>query len=223
MAKGLSPRQVQRLVAVGNQRCLSTARLSGSQAAESVLRRHTTKLLELSLNVLWQLLVVNPMAEMVTYSITRAPTVLARLATVKFHILTRVAVLLARVVSLLVVLARTVTEERVQMVTQTLVFQEGAGYCHFGVIDCSRQWDIAHTCGRNTGQVTAISNATPGGCSGNFTSQSLSNSGAGYCSVKLADRAGLAYDNKVVSLPHYKSTLCNLIIRDDTVVYYKRR
>lgn len=60
------------------------------------------------------------MAEMVTYSITRAPTVLARLATVKFHILTRVAVLLTSVVSLLVVLARTVTEERVQMVTQTL-------------------------------------------------------------------------------------------------------
>lgn len=58
---------------------------------------------------------------MVTYSITRAPTVLARLATVKFHILTRVAVLLTSVVSLLVVLARTVTEERVQMVTQTLV------------------------------------------------------------------------------------------------------
>lgn len=102
-------------------------------------------------------------------------------------------------------------------------FQEGAGYCHFGIIDCSQQWDIAHTCGKNTGQVTAISNATPGRCSGNFTSQSLSNSGAGYCSVKLADRAGLAYDNKVVSLPHYKSTICNLIIRDDTVVYYKRR
>lgn len=61
------------------------------------------------------------MAEMVTYSITRAPTVLARLATVKFHILTRVAVLLTSVVSLSVVLARTVTEERVQMVTQTLV------------------------------------------------------------------------------------------------------
>lgn len=121
MAKGLSPRQVQRLVAVDNQRCLSTARLSGSQAAESVLRRHTTKPLELSLNVLWQLLAVSQAAGMVTYSITRAPTVLARLATVKFHILTRVAVLLTSVVSLSVVLARTVTEERVQMVTQTLV------------------------------------------------------------------------------------------------------
>lgn len=85
-----------------------------------MLRRHTTKLLELSLNVLWQLLAVSQAAGTATYSITRAPTVLARLATVKFHILTRVAVLLTSAVSLLVVLARTVTEERVQMVTQTL-------------------------------------------------------------------------------------------------------
>ena len=121
MARVLSPKQVQRPAAVGNRRYLSMALLFGSQVAELVLRRLTTKLLELSLNVLWQLLGVNPMAEMVTYSITRAPTVLARLATVKFHILTRVAVLLTSVVSLSVVLARTVTEERVQMVTQTLV------------------------------------------------------------------------------------------------------
>lgn len=117
----LSPKQVQRPAAVGNRRYLSMALLFGSQAAESVLRRLTTKLLELSLNVLWQLLVVNPMAEMVTYSITRAPIVLTHLATVKFHILIQVAVLVASVVSLLVVLVRTVTEGRVQMVTQTLV------------------------------------------------------------------------------------------------------
>ena len=102
-------------------------------------------------------------------------------------------------------------------------FQGENSYCHYGVIDCSQQWDIAHTCGKHTGQVTASSNATPGRCSDNFTSPPLSNSGAGYCSVKLADRAELAYDNKVVSSPHYKSTICNLIIRDDTVVYYKRR
>ena len=121
MAKVLSPNQVQRHVEVDNRRCLSTARLSGSQAEESVLRRLTTKLLELSLNVLWQSLVVNPVAEMVTYSITRAPTALARLATVKFRILTQVAVLVTSVVSLLVVLVQAVTEERVQMVTQTLV------------------------------------------------------------------------------------------------------
>lgn len=113
----LSPKQVQRPAAVGNQRCLSTARLSGSQAAESVLRRPTTKLLERLQNVLWQSLVVSQAAGTVTYSITRAPTVLARLATVKFHILTHVAVLVTSVVSLLVVLVRTVTEDRVQMVT----------------------------------------------------------------------------------------------------------
>lgn len=117
----LSPKQVQRPAAVDNQRCLSTARLSGSQAAESVLRRHTTKLLELSLNVLWLLSVETPVAVMVMFNITRARPVLMRRATVKFHILTRVAVLVTSVVSLSVVLARTVTEERVQMVTQTLV------------------------------------------------------------------------------------------------------
>lgn len=86
-----------------------------------MLRRPTTKLLERLQNVLWQSLVVNPVAGTVTYSITHAPTVLARLATVKFHILTQVAVLVTSVVSLLVVLVRTVTEDRVQMVTQTLV------------------------------------------------------------------------------------------------------
>lgn len=86
-----------------------------------MLRRLTTKLLERLQNVLWQSLVVNPVAVTVTYSITHAPTVLARLATVKFHILTQVAVLVTSVVSLLVVLVRTVTEDRVQMVTQTLV------------------------------------------------------------------------------------------------------
>lgn len=117
----LSPRKVQRHAAVGNQRCLSTARLSGSQAAELVLRRPTTKLLERLQNALWQSLVVSQAAGTVTYSITRAPIVLTHLATVKFHILTQVAVLVTRVVSLLVVLVRTVTEDRVQTVTQTLV------------------------------------------------------------------------------------------------------
>ena len=117
----LSPRQVQRHSAVGNQRCLSTARLSGSQAAESVLHRPTTKLLERLQNVLWQSLVVNPVAGTVTYSITRAPTALAHLATVKFRTLTQVAVLVTSVVSLLVVLVRMVTEGRAQMDTQTLV------------------------------------------------------------------------------------------------------
>lgn len=117
----LSPKQVQRPAAVGNRRYLSMALLFGSQAAESVLRRLTTKLLELSLNALWQSLVVSQAAVTVTYNTTRAPIVLTHLATVKFHILIQVAVLVTSVVSLLVVLVRTVTEGRVQMVTQTLV------------------------------------------------------------------------------------------------------
>lgn len=117
----LSPKQVQRPAAVGNRRYLSMALLFGSQVAELVLRRLTTKLLELLQNALWQSLVVSQAAVTVTYSITRAPIVLTHLATVKFHILTQVAVLVTSVVSLLVVLVRTVTEDRVQMVTQTLV------------------------------------------------------------------------------------------------------
>lgn len=117
----LSPKQVQRPEAVGNRRCLSTARLSGSQVVGLVLHRLTTKLLERLPNVLWQSLVVKPAAGTVTYSITRAPIVLTHLATAKFHILTQVAVLVTSVVSLLVVLVLMVTVERVQTGTQTLV------------------------------------------------------------------------------------------------------
>lgn len=86
-----------------------------------MLRLPTTKLLERLPNVLWQSLVVSPAVETVTYSITRAPIVLTHLVTVRFRILTQVAVLVTSVVSLLMVLVRTVTEDRVQMVTQTLV------------------------------------------------------------------------------------------------------
>lgn len=94
----------------------------------------------------------------------------------------------------------------------------------FGLdIGCPNVNVIMHTCGKSSGQVTNLVNATPGSCSGNFTSQSLSNSGTGYFSIKLADRAGLAYANTTTRSPYYKNTLCNLIIRDDTVVYYKRR
>lgn len=117
----LSPKQVQRPAVVGNRRYLSMALLFGSQVAELVLRRLTTKLLELLQNALWQSLVVSQAAVTVTYSITRAPIVLTHLATVKFHILTQVAVLVTSVVILFMVLVRTVTEDRVQMVTQTLV------------------------------------------------------------------------------------------------------
>lgn len=100
---------------------LSMALLFGSQVVELALRRLTTKLLELLLSALWQSLVVKQAAGTVTYSITRAPIALMHPATVKFHILTQVAVLVTSVVSLLAVLVRTVTEGRVQMVTQTLV------------------------------------------------------------------------------------------------------
>lgn len=63
------------------------------------------------------------MAGTVTYSTTRALTVLARLATVKFRILTQVAVLVDSAVNRSVEWAQTVTVERVQTVTQTLVFK----------------------------------------------------------------------------------------------------
>lgn len=58
---------------------------------------------------------------------------------------------------------------------------------------------------------------------GNFTGQSLSNTGNGKFTIRLAEQQELNYSNVGVTTPHYKSGLCELILRDDTVVYYKRK
>lgn len=51
----------------------------------------------------------------------------------------------------------------------------------------------------------------------------VSNVGSGRFSIRLAEHDGLYYTNTKVSLPAYKSDRCNLIVRDNTVVFYKRQ
>lgn len=80
------------------------------------------------------------------------------------------------------------------------------------------------TCGKQQGQILNINNSSyrPHTCSGDFSGQSLTNSGNGKCTIRLAERQGLAYSDVIVKAPSYKNTKCELILRDDTVVYYKR-
>lgn len=80
-------------------------------------------------------------------------------------------------------------------------------------------------CGYSQGQILNVNNASyrPHICSGEFTGQSLSNTGNGKFTIRLAEQQELNYDNVVVKTPHYKGGLCELILRDDTVVYYKRK
>lgn len=80
-------------------------------------------------------------------------------------------------------------------------------------------------CGYSQGQILNVNNASykPHTCSGEFTGQSLSNTGNGKFTIRLAEQQELNYSNVVVTTPHYKGGLCELILRDDTVVYYKRK
>lgn len=80
-------------------------------------------------------------------------------------------------------------------------------------------------CGYSQGQILNVNNASyrPHTNDGNFTGQSLSNTGNGKFTIRLAEQQELNYSNVGVTTPHYKSGLCELILRDDTVVYYKRK
>lgn len=80
-------------------------------------------------------------------------------------------------------------------------------------------------CGYSQGQILNVNNASyqPHINSGNFNGKSLSNTGNGKCTIRLAEQQELNYSNVVVTTPHYKDGLCELILRDDTVVYYKRK
>lgn len=83
-------------------------------------------------------------------------------------------------------------------------------------------WGWNNYCFKSEGTVESFKQATPGTCSGG-DSASLSNTGDGYFSIKLADQNNLQFDNKTVTLPYYKDVEVQLILRDDTVVYYKRK
>lgn len=80
-------------------------------------------------------------------------------------------------------------------------------------------------CGYSQGQILNVNNASyrPHTNDGNFTGQSLSNTGNGKFTIRLAEQQELNYSNVGVTTPHYKGGLCELILRDDTVVYYKRK
>lgn len=80
-------------------------------------------------------------------------------------------------------------------------------------------------CGYSQGQILNVNNDSyqPHTCSGKFTGQSLSNTGNGKFTIRLAEQQELYYSNVVVTTPYYKGGLCELILRDDTVVYYKRK
>ena len=80
-------------------------------------------------------------------------------------------------------------------------------------------------CGYSQGQILNVNNASyrPHICSGEFTGQSLSNTGNGKVTIRLAEQQELNYSNVVVTTPHYKGGLCELILKDATVVYYKRK
>lgn len=80
-------------------------------------------------------------------------------------------------------------------------------------------------CGYSQGQILNVNNDSyrQHTCSGEFTGQSLSNTGNGKFTIRLAEQQELKYSNVVVTTPYYKGGLCELILRDDTVVYYKRK
>lgn len=80
-------------------------------------------------------------------------------------------------------------------------------------------------CGYSQGQILNVNNDSyqPHTCSGEFTGPSPSNTGNGKFKIRLAEQQELNYNNVAVTTPYYKGGLCELILRDDTVVYYKRK
>lgn len=85
-------------------------------------------------------------------------------------------------------------------------------------------WSLG--CGMHQGQILGECPTTIGPC---FDSvwvnphATESNVGSGRFSIRLAEHNGLYYSNAKVSLPAYKSDKCNLIVHDNTVVFYKRQ
>lgn len=81
-------------------------------------------------------------------------------------------------------------------------------------------------CGMQQGQIlgTCSTNIGPSFDSvwGNSSAE-VSNVGSGRFSIRLTEHDGLYYTNTKVYLPTYKSARCNLIVRDNTVVFYKRQ
>lgn len=93
--------------------------------------------------------------------------------------------------------------------------------------DCTGKlnvWSLG--CGMQQGQILGTCSTAIGPCFDSVwgdSSAEVSNIGSGRFSIRLAEHDGLYYTNTKVSLPAYKSDRCNLIVRDNTVVFYKRQ
>lgn len=99
--------------------------------------------------------------------------------------------------------------------------------CNGTIVDCTGEWNVwSLGCGMQQGQILGECSTTIvpyfdsewGG-----SSAEVSNVGSGRFRIRLAEHDGLYYSNAKVSLPAYKSDKCNLIVRDNTVVFYKRQ
>lgn len=96
------------------------------------------------------------------------------------------------------------------------------------VWDCgspTNTWTIQ--CGYQHGQILRVSNVQTGmpcwnAASFKPDSQQLNNTGNAKCSIRLVEQQELQMYNATVRLPYYRTTKCNLIIKDDVVTYFKR-
>lgn len=93
--------------------------------------------------------------------------------------------------------------------------------------DCDHRnntWEL--TCGYTHGQIIgAGAAAVPGQCyfaPGYQPSATLTHQGNGHFSLRLAEQDGLYYLNNVARTNYYLNDRANLVLLENTVVYYKR-
>ena len=80
------------------------------------------------------------------------------------------------------------------------------------------------------GEIRSSSNAQPGSNYGFSTPGSLTNAGHAKCTIRLAEQYenvsgkndGMTYSGAYVKYPQYNDRPCYLILKDDTVAYFKR-
>ncbi|MCM1237608.1 MAG: hypothetical protein NC489_46690, partial [Ruminococcus flavefaciens] len=82
-------------------------------------------------------------------------------------------------------------------------------------------WTIG--CGYSQGQILGFSTSnSPAGDCALHDSKNANRAGDGYCTIKLIEQDPLYFKDTKVKAPYYLDGKCNLIIQDDTVVYFKR-
>lgn len=81
-------------------------------------------------------------------------------------------------------------------------------------------------CGYQQGQITPIHPVSPGQCyyaDGWTPTATLSNTGNGNVTIKLVEQQTVYYNQTNAQTPYYMDGICNLIVQDNTVTYFKRR